>query len=401
MTSEPHIDNRSKTQQRTRQASFLSSLVYSPRKLWLRRALFQIHLWAGIFLTLYIVVIALTGAILVFQDELTATTLSTSLHHYDPRHTAPVPAVMSAFREAYPSCIVTNLTTPFPTIPAYRLRATDREHHELYFVADPVTAAIHAQPHTWVEWVQDLHVYLLLGEAHGEQVNGIGAIILLLLTLSGIVLWWPGLKHWSRGLGLSFRHNWRRINYDAHNAIGFWTLFIVSWWALSGIYFAWYRQVVAAVNLVSPLRGMNSPEVLKLVPQNGAHASLEAILAAAQQASPQGRLYALSDPSLTTPVVYAQMDLRAPGDFSHRDIVTLDARTARPLTVWHYGQNHTLGDWFIWSMHPLHFGTLWGLSFKILWFLVGLSLAALSVTGVLMYWNRYLRHRVQRLNLKT
>jgi uncharacterized iron-regulated membrane protein len=44
-------------------------------------------------------------------------------------------------------------------------------------------------------------------------------------------------------------------------------------------------------------------------------------------------------------------------------------------------------------MHPLHFGTLWGLPFKILWFLLGLSLALLTATGLLMYWNRYLRKR--------
>jgi uncharacterized iron-regulated membrane protein len=54
------------------------------------------------------------------------------------------------------------------------------------------------------------------------------------------------------------------------------------------------------------------------------------------------------------------MDLRAPGDFSHRDIVAIDATNARVLSVWHYGQNHSLGDWFMWSMHPLHFGTCGG-----------------------------------------
>ena len=397
MNSELHIDDRRKTEPKTRPASFLTNLVHNPRKLWLRRALFQIHLWAGIFLTLYIVIIALTGAILVFEDEFSATTLPAGLHRYDPQHSASVPAVMNALHEGCPTCTVTNLITPFPALPAYQLRAIDREHHVLNFVADPVTAVIYAQAHTWVQWVHDLHVYLLLGEAYGEQINGVGAVILLILTLSGLVLWWPGLKSWSRGLGLSFRHNWRRINYDAHSAIGFWTLLIVTWWALSGIYFAWYRQVVAAVSLISPLRGMNSPALPQLPAYTGEHASLETILAAAQQASPQGHLYSVSDPSLTTPVVYVLMDLRAPGDFSHRDIVTIDTHTARPLTVWHYGQNHTLGDWFIWSMHPLHFGTLWGLPFKILWFLAGLSLVVLSVTGVLMYWNRYLRHSIRKL----
>jgi uncharacterized iron-regulated membrane protein len=381
---------------RTRQDSFLDNLVHNPRKLFLRRALFQIHLWIGIFLSLYVIVIALTGSILVFEDEFTATTLPATLHSYDPSHTASIPAVMSALLHSCTSCTVIDLTTPSPAVPAYRLRTKGIHQHEMNFVADPVTAAVYSQPRTWVEWTHDLHVNLLLGNAYGYQVNGVGAILLVVLAITGIALWWQGLKIWSRGLGMSFTHNWRRINYDAHHAIGFWTLLIVSWWGISGIYFGWYKQVVAAVNLVSPLRGMNSPDLPRMATDVGARASLESILFAAHQASPQGRLSALSDPSLTGPVVYAQMDLRAPGDFSHRDIVTIDTRTARTLTIWHYGEKHSLGDWFIWSMHPLHFGTLWGLAFKILWCLMGLALAALSITGLLMYWNRYLRHVASR-----
>ena len=199
MISMPRIDDR----RRMRPASFLESLVHNPRKLFLRRALFQIHLWAGIFLALYVFIIALTGAILVFEDEFTATTLPAVLHAYDPTQTAPVPEVMSAVLRTCPSCTVSNITTPSPSVPAYRLRGTDKDHHELNFVADPVTATIHAQPRNWVEWVHDLHVNLLLGEAHGVQVNGVGAIILFILAITGVVLWWPGLRHWSRGFDLS------------------------------------------------------------------------------------------------------------------------------------------------------------------------------------------------------
>ena len=91
------------------------------------------------------------------------------------------------------------------------------------------------------------------------------------------------------------------------------------------------------------------------------------------------------------------MDLALPGDFSHRDIVTLDRRSAAVLSIWHYGQNETLGDWILWAMHPLHFGTLWGMTFKLLWFCFGLSLAILTITGLLMYWNRYLGKRWKAL----
>jgi len=85
---------------------------------------------------------------------------------------------------------------------------------------------------------------------------------------------------------------------------------------------------------------------------NGVHASLEEIITAAHQASPHGRLNEISDPSLIGSMVHAYMDLRGDGDFSHRDIVTIDASNAHVLTVWHYGQNQTLGDWIVWSMFP-------------------------------------------------
>ncbi|NUQ30225.1 MAG: PepSY domain-containing protein, partial [Acidobacteriaceae bacterium] len=47
--------------------------------------------------------------------------------------------------------------------------------------------------------------------------------------------------------------------------------------------------------------------------------------------------------------------------------------------------------------YPLHFGTLWGLPVKMLWCLLGLCLPVLSITGLLMYWNRHLRTRWRAL----
>jgi len=371
------------------------NLVYQPRKLFLRKALFQIHLWAGIFLSLYVVVIAVTGAVLVFEDELTSATLPSNLSPFNEGKTASITLVMRSFGTGYQGAKVSMLTTPSAAIPAYQLRALDAQGHEFELAGDPATGVLYRRPYNWVNWVHDLHLYLLLGSAYGVQVNGAGAAILLLLAVSGLFLWWPGVRNWSRGFKISLRSNWRRINFDTHYAIGIWTLAIVSWWAISGIYFAWYRQVGFVVNTVSTLRGMVSPELPPRPVATSSRASLEAVLSAVQQASPHGRLFGISDPSLATDTVFAQMDLRAPGDFSHRDIVTVDTATAKVLTIWHYGQNVSAGDWIMWSMHPLHFGTLWGMPFKILWFLMGLSLAVLSVTGLIMYWNRYLRHRLK------
>lgn len=376
----------------------IGDILHHPRRLWIRRALFHVHLWVGVLLSVYVVVISLSGAILVFRTELTRATFPAALSPYKPPQTAPLSSAVTNFQHRFPRAELTSVTLPSATLPAFQLEAKDAEGHPLHALADPQTAAIYPQPRTWIDVVYDLHLYLLLGEAHGIQYNGIGAAGLLLLAFSGLVLWWRGLAAWTRGLRLSLRHNWRRINFDLHSAIGFWTLALITWWALSGVYFAWYKPIIRAVNAVSPLRGMVAPQTPTLAHASSPALPLQTIVNAAQTASPNGRLYLLSNPAIQpgTPV-YAYMDLRAPGDFSHRDIVVLDPATAQILSIWHYGANHSLGDWFLWAMHPLHFGTLWGTGVKIVWCLVGISLAVLTATGLLMYWNRYLRHRWHKL----
>ena len=49
---------------------FWTQWMRAPQKLWLRRAIFQIHLWSGIGLGVYMFVICLTGSVLVYRNEL-------------------------------------------------------------------------------------------------------------------------------------------------------------------------------------------------------------------------------------------------------------------------------------------------------------------------------------------
>ena len=44
--------------------------VRRPKSIWLRRALFQIHLWSGIATGLYILMMSVTGSVLVYSNEL-------------------------------------------------------------------------------------------------------------------------------------------------------------------------------------------------------------------------------------------------------------------------------------------------------------------------------------------
>src|SRR5262245_44826609 len=44
--------------------------VSQPQTVWLRKAAFQIHMWSGIGIGLYVLMISVTGSILVYRNEL-------------------------------------------------------------------------------------------------------------------------------------------------------------------------------------------------------------------------------------------------------------------------------------------------------------------------------------------
>jgi uncharacterized iron-regulated membrane protein len=95
-----------------------------------------------------------------------------------------------------------------------------------------------------VEWVVNLHENLLFGSA-GRGMNGIGAICLTLLCLTGAIIWWPGIDHWRRSLSVNWSASAPRLNWDLHNALGFWMFFFVTVWGISGVYFVFPNAFTA------------------------------------------------------------------------------------------------------------------------------------------------------------
>ena len=110
--------------------------------------------------------------------------------------------------------------------------------------------------------ILDLHESLLIPiHRTGRVLNGLGGALLLLLNLTGMVIWWPGVRNWTRALKVDFQRNWRRINFDLHLAVGFWTVLIASFWAFSAIYFAWPREIFRFVNSLSPVITARAPSI--------------------------------------------------------------------------------------------------------------------------------------------
>ena len=88
-----------------------------------------------------------------------------------------------------------------------------------------------------IEWLVKTHDNLLAGPA-GRIVNGLGGGCLVMLCLTGAVIWWPGIKNWRRSLTVQWRAHIGRVSWDLHSALGFWLFPFLFAWGVSGVYFA-------------------------------------------------------------------------------------------------------------------------------------------------------------------
>lgn len=385
----------------------LMSFLRRPQRVWFRRAIFQIHLWVGIAFCLYVLVIGVSGSILVFRDELQSWSrpdLMRSAHIARPHVRPPgwqMDTVAQTVRRAYSNQTLTYLYAPGVRGENYMAYLRDRQNRYNYaFVsADDGSVLGYVRSGSgWIETIADLHFRLLAGGT-GFIINGIGSACLLLLCISGAVIWWPGTKTWRRALTVDFKRRWRRINFDLHSAVGFWTLLILSVWAISGVYFVWPKQFVAAVSVISPARAAEPPPIeLKQPSREAFPLATYANRALAEEPGAWLAGVGFSDGKQPLSIVLARTQ---EPDFMRATWVYFDPKNGQTLGRWRRGENQTLGDWFTWIIIPLHFGTSWGLGVKALWALLGLGLPLLSMTGVVLYWNRVLSRKWRELRGNT
>jgi len=381
--------------------------VAHPQQLLFRKALFQIHLWVGLGLGLYVLVIGITGAVLVFHDELQ--------QGFDgPAHRvasgtgppADLLVVAETMRAANPGWILTSIENPTsenPAIVGFLRRGDGFRAVE----ADPGSGSIVAARSPdggFVRWMELLHFNLLAGPT-GRVVNGVGALFLLALCLTGMIIWWPGRKNWRRSTKIDFARRWKRVNWDLHSATGFWTVSVLAMWAVTGAYFAWPDEFRSAIDRVSKVSSANIPAPDPQSNSKLPRPDVRQLLAQASERSPGAELFAIGFPQDEKSQIRIFMSRKQPLGFENSDYHYFDPFTGKHLAVWRRGLNPSLGDQIIAWIGPLHFGTFGGdgkagIAVKILWLVLGLAPAVLMVSGSLMYWNRYLGKRWPRHKAK-
>lgn len=237
-------------------------------------------------------------------------------------------------------------------------------------------------------------------------VNGWMGLALLVLCVTGVVIWWPGILRWKRSLVVSWSNNWKRVNWDLHSSVGFWcsaALLIVSF---TGVYFT-FPMIVGGLTLVATHSDIKQTVALMQPPKALPHArdvatiSLDDVVAKGKSELPQGApLSFVQLPSGPDTVFTAIQYRQGVAPYSQMASIDIDPYTGKILRRFDTAQ-YPVGMRIVQYYHSIHFGSFAGKGtvgrvVQCLWVVLGLAPAVLAATGLLMYWNRYLRRLLMR-----
>lgn len=219
-----------------------------------RRALFQLHLWTGLGFGLYLALLSVSGSAIVLRRE-----LDKALCPQTVMVRAQAPRLSDAQIEAAARAVVRRfhgtVQVRGPRVPGAAVEVwylTDRGRFER--LIDPYTGkdlgdTVACEP-AFVSGIADLHDNLWAGET-GLTVNGLGALLLLLMCVTGAVLWWTGTLRRRRRMTLRVPVSWQRFIWDLHNVLGFWMFALLLLWAVSAAYLAFPDLVYSGGDLLA------------------------------------------------------------------------------------------------------------------------------------------------------
>lgn len=369
----------------------------------LKAILLQFHSVAGLVLAAVLVVVALTGAVMSFEDEirgaLDAGRVQLAPHAASRMSLDALLAKLQAGGDP-----VASITMPRSATSAAEVRFARKPDHTrpapLY--VDPYSGDSlgHPAADAFFATVRKLHRWLLLpgdGNGYGRPITGIAALGLLAMLLTGLVLRWP---HRPGSIKVWLKPHWqlhgRGLHRSLHAVIGTWVLLLYLTMTLTGLWwsFDWYKAAATWLLARSPVT--TQPPNRPAVPEApSAAVSLDRVWATlVVERGDRFEAARLTLPSGRDSTVRVRAWLTDARDGAH-DELRIDGRTGQILSADLYADK-TIGEKVLARVLDIHRGSIFGWPGQLLFMLAAAAMPLFGVTGVLLYLSRRRHKRMQR-----
>lgn len=219
----------------------------------MKKTFHTLHLWLSIPFGIFITIICLTGASLVFEQEIT-NALNPHLYYVTPPAGArPLQPSQLAQRikEQMPDTLQLS-SIQFYADEKMNCMASFKNAPRRTLSVNPYTGEVNGwtKSYAFFQTMRKLHRYLMDAPASrgertvGKVVVGISTLMLVVILITGVVIWFPSSKKALKNrLSVSCTKGWFRFWYDSHVSLGIYVTIFLLFMALTGLTwsFTWYR----------------------------------------------------------------------------------------------------------------------------------------------------------------
>ena len=356
----------------------------------MRKIMKQLHLWLSLPVGLVISITCFSGAMLIFEREITE---SVQREYY---FVEEVGAQRISFEDAIAAVEpmldveqrITGITTSSDLERAWKVNLSSPKGAAVY--VDQYSGEVLGTPERLplFSTMFRLHRWLMDsrpadgGVFWGKVIVGISTLALVVIILSGVVIWIPkSVKMWKNRSQISLRKGWRRFLYDLHVAGGIYATLLILTMALTGLTwsFEWYRDGLYRL-FGADTTATSSHSAAPRAQRDGSYSASEIAFEDVAARYDDYTNIVISPTSIS-------VNLSGFGNPRAADKYSFDASTGAITSAEMYADSSRQQKMRGW-IYALHVGNFGGYATRVLWFLAALLGATLPLTGYYLWIKR-------------
>ncbi|WP_210463216.1 PepSY-associated TM helix domain-containing protein [Rufibacter roseolus] len=369
----------------------------------LRRLNDWLHLWLGLVSGIVVFIVSLTGCFYAFQQEIKDALEPWRFVEAQEKAFVPPSQLLDTALAYMPNAKPTGLT--YSNREGAAAVGFQKKGHFTAVFLNPYTGQFLKKQQSLGEGEFDFFRFIINGHRAlwlpyeiGRPIVGVCTLIFLVLLITGLVMWWP--KRWNKSnRDKSFKIKWsgsfKRVNYDLHNVLGFYTLILAFVLGVTGLVwsFKWFEEGLYYVTSGGKeMPGHHHPhsDTTKAgLLANNTVSALDRAWYKTIAVEPDAQGFYM------TPILEDKDDAleiiayQNQGSWYNRNEYYYDQYTVALYRV--QGDRYTeanTADKLTMLNYDIHIGAVWGLPGKILAFSISLICASLPITGFLVWWNK-------------
>lgn len=367
----------------------------------------KVHLYLALIAGFFFALMGLTGSISVYREELDELLNPQLVIEQPSGKRQSLDKIMAAVQAAHPERYG-SWTLEMPRSPHGMITAWYDKPRETFFElyaplmvsVNPYTAEVVANRfwgQTATTWLLGLHTQLNL-DSFGWNAVGVLGLLLMVSAATGVYLWWPGIRGiWD---AIKVRHNagMIRLAFDLHRLIGLLSASILLLLAFTGFNLS-YPSILETLTGSSGMEhGETGRDIVSTAIPNNHPVKLESAEFVARGPFPRAELRRVTTPAGDSGIY--RINLRQDNEINQRHPYTTiwvdrwsgQVKEVRDPSGFNPGQ--TFATW-IW---PMHTGEAFGATGRFIWFLSGIGLFILYVSGLLHWLHRHGKVKDRKVN---